>query len=70
MTNPFSKDYEPTVDMSDVSRANRISERHSAIREDKMQNGTPEQQSQAAGFIHGMKSEPLSKSILKNSKLG
>ncbi len=41
MTNPFSKDYKPAVDMSDVSRANRISERHSAIGEDKMQNGTP-----------------------------
>jgi len=70
MTNPFSKGYKPTVDMSDVSRANRISERHSAIREDKMQNGTPEQQSQAAGFIHGMKSSPMNRSILKNSKLG
>ena len=32
--------------------------------------GTPEQRLAASGFIVGMKSEPLSKSILKNSKLG
>lgn len=70
MTNTLSKDYKPTVDMSDVSRANRISERCSAIREDKMQNGTPEQKAQAAGFIYGMKSSPMNRSILKNSKLG
>ena len=70
MTNPFPKDYKPAVDMSDVSRANRISKRQMANREHRMQTGTPEQRLAASGFIVGMKSEPLSKSILKNSKLG
>ena len=70
MTNPFSKDYKPEVDMRDVTMQNRISKRQTDNREHRMQTGTPEQRLAASGFIVGMKSEPLSKSILKNSKLG
>jgi len=68
--NAFSKDYTPEVDMRDVTQQNRISKRQTANREHRMQTGTPEQRLAASGFIVGMKSEPLSKSILKNSKLG
>ena len=68
--NAFSKDYKPEVDMRDVTLQNRISKRQTENREYRMQTGTPEQRLAASGFIVGMKSEPLSKSILKNSKLG
>jgi len=68
--NAFSKDYTPEVDMRDVTQQNRISKRQTENREHRMQTGTPEQRLAASGFIVGMKSEPLSKSILKNSKLG
>ncbi len=68
--NAFSKDYKPEVDMRDVTLQNRISKRQTENREHRMQTGTPEQRRAASGFIVGMKSEPMSKSILKNSKLG
>jgi len=70
MTNPFSKGYKTEVDMRDVTLQNRISKRQTANREHRMTTGTPEQRLAASGFIVGMKSKPLSKSILKNSKLG
>ena len=56
--------------MRDVTLQNRISKRQTANREHRMTTGTPEQRLAASGFIVGMKSKPLSKSILKNSKLG
>jgi len=70
MTNPFSPSYKPVVDLSDVARNQSISRKHSANREHKLLHGTPEQKAQAAGFIQGMKSEPLNKSLLKPSNLG
>ncbi|MGE5452452.1 MAG: hypothetical protein ACM3VZ_11500 [Acidobacteriota bacterium] len=70
MTNPFSPSYKPVVDLSDVTRENNISRKHSAIRQAKLTSGDPVQATQAAGFIQGMKSVPMNKSILKSSKLG
>lgn len=70
MSNAFSPSYKPVIDLSDVARNQSISRKHSANREHKLKHGTPEQKLQAAGFIQGMMSEPLRKSILKSSKLG
>ena len=70
MNNPFSPDFKPVIDMSDVARQNSISRKNSAIRAEKLSSNDPSVVAQAAGFIHGMKSEPLNRSILKSSKLG
>lgn len=70
MTNAFSRDYKPVIDLSDVTRENNIGRKHSEIRAKKLKSENAAEALQASGYIHGMKSEPLKRSMLKPSNLG
>lgn len=53
-TNPFSPDYKPQIDMSDVRRETRISETRSRQRREGLASSDPERRRVASGTIDGL----------------
>lgn len=51
MTNAFSKDYKPVVDLSDVVLANKTGRTHSKNRQAGMDSDDPEVRKAASGTI-------------------